>query len=41
MDFYLGYSIHRLQLTLIIQLAKSETRQKTALKADDPKHTNR
>lgn len=41
MDFNLGYSIHKLQLTLIIQQAKSETRQKTALEADDPKHTNR
>lgn len=41
MAFYLGYSIRRLQVTLIIQPEKSETRMKTAFKADDPKDTNR
>lgn len=45
MDFYLGYSIHRLQVTLIIQPGKSEARLKAAFKADDPntptdKHVN-
>lgn len=41
MDFYLGYSINRQQVTLIIQPGKSEARMKTAFKTDDPKHTNR